>query len=74
MAKELVESSWFTGPSFLWQRDLPKEEEFKVRELNEDDPEIKRAQVHTTKANEERSLADRLQKFSDWKRVVKAIA
>ncbi len=74
MAKELVESNWFTGPSFLWQRDIPKEEEFKVRELNEDDPEIKRAQVHTTKANEERSLSDRLQKFSDWKRVVKAIA
>lgn len=74
MAKELVESNWFTGPSFLWQKDLPKEEEFKVRELNEDDPEIKRAQVHTTKANEERSLSDRLQKFSDWKRVVRAIA
>ncbi|XP_056603346.1 uncharacterized protein LOC130420207 isoform X2 [Triplophysa dalaica] len=74
MAKELVESNWFTGPRFLWQKDLPKEEEFKVRELNEDDPEIKRAQVHTTEANEEKSLLDRLQKFSDWKRVVRAIA
>ena len=74
ITKELVESNWFTGPSFLWQKDLPKEEEIKVGELNEDDPEIKRAQVHTTKANEERSLSDRLQKYSDWKRAVRAIA
>ena len=43
-------------------------------ELDEDDPEIKRAQVHTTEANEEKSLSDRLQKFSDWKRAVRAIA
>ena len=72
--KELVESNWLTGPSFLWQRDLPKEGEIKVGELDEDDPEIKRAQVHTTEANEEKSLSDRLQKFSDWKRAVRAIA
>ncbi|KAG1929293.1 hypothetical protein F2P79_023066 [Pimephales promelas] len=72
-AKELVESNWFTGPSFLWQKDLHKEE-IKVEELNEDDPEIRRAHVHTTIANKERSLSDRLQKFSDWKRVIRAIA
>ncbi|CAM4729270.1 unnamed protein product [Leuciscus chuanchicus] len=74
MAKELVESNWFTGPRFLWQKDLHKEEEFKEIELNEDDPEIKRAQVLTTEANEGRSLSDRLQKLSDWKRVIRAIA
>lgn len=74
MAKELVESNWFTGPSFLWQKELPNKEKIKVQDLNEDDPEIKRAQIHTTKANEERSLSDRLHKFSDWKRAVRAIA
>lgn len=73
-SKELVESNWFTGPSFLKLRDIPKEKEIKVGELKEDDPEIKRAQVHTTEAKEERSLPDRLQKFSDWKRAVRAIA
>lgn len=45
MVKELVESNWFMGPSFLWQKELPNKEEIKV-----------------------------LQKFSDWKRVVRAIA
>lgn len=43
-------------------------------ELSDEDPEIKRAQVHTTKAKGERSLSDRLQKFSDLRRTVRAIA
>ena len=73
-AKELVQSNWFTGPSFLWQRELPKGEEIKLGELDDEDPEIKKVQVHTTTTKEERSLSDRLQKFSDWKRAVRAIA
>lgn len=73
-AKELVESNWFTGPSFLWQKELPKEEETKAEEIDSEDPELKKAQVLTTKATEERSLSDRLEKFSDWRRLVKAIA
>ena len=72
--KELVESNWFTGPSFLWQRELPQEEEIKVGELDDEDPELKGAQVHTTEAQEERSLSDRLQKFSDLRTAVRAIA
>ncbi|KAM4722953.1 leptin receptor [Rhinophrynus dorsalis] len=72
-ARQLVESNWFTGPSFVWQRELPKEEDIKVGKTDDGDLELKRAQVHTTKAKEERSLSDRLQRFSDWKRVVKAI-
>ncbi len=54
--RELVESNWLMGPSFLWQRDLPKEEGIKVGELKEDDVEIKGAQVHTTQVKEERFL------------------
>ncbi|KAK0145550.1 Ribosome-binding protein 1 [Merluccius polli] len=73
-AKKLVESNWFTGPGFLWQREDPKEEEIKVGELDDGDPELKRAQVYTTKAKEERSLSDRQQRCSDWRRVVRAIA
>ncbi len=71
--KELTESNWFTGPSFLWQRELPKED-IKVGEVDEGDPELKKTQVLTTKVKEEMSLSDRLERFSDWKRAVKAIA
>lgn len=63
-AKELMESNWFTGPSFLWQRKLPKDE-VKV-EVSDGDPELRRAQVLATKVTEQTSLLKRLQKFSDW--------
>ncbi len=37
-SKELIASNWFSGPSFLWQDQLPTGE-IKVGELNTDDPE-----------------------------------
>lgn len=43
-------------------------------EVDHGDPELKRAQVLLTQVKEEKSLTDRLQRFSDWKRLVKAIA
>lgn len=72
--QELLQSNWFTGPSFLWQKKLPKEEEVKVGELNDEDPEDRKTEVHVAEAKRERSLLDRLKKFSDWRRVTKAIA
>ncbi|XP_061759712.1 uncharacterized protein LOC133554697 [Nerophis ophidion] len=59
-----------TGPKFLWQTQLPKRE-CTVGEIKEDDPE---AVVCNTNAEEDRSLLNRLEKFSDWSRVVRAIA
>ena len=73
MAHQLVSSNWFTGPDFLWEQDLPAGN-IKVGEVSDDDPELRKAQVLNTKAKEERTLLDRLSKFSDWKRAVKAIA
>lgn len=72
-ADQLVASNWFTGPDFLWERDLPRGDVM-VGEVYDDDPELRKALVLTTKLKEERSLLDRLTKFSDWKRAVKAIA
>ncbi len=43
-------------------------------EIKEDDPEIRKALVYNTAAKESRSFLDHLQKFSDWSRVVKAVA
>ncbi|XP_053272740.1 uncharacterized protein LOC128430658 [Pleuronectes platessa] len=72
-AEQLVASNWFTGPAFLWQKELPSGD-VKVGDISISDPELKKAQVHDTQAKEVRSLLDRLHKFSDWLRVVKAIA
>nr|XP_055049264.1 uncharacterized protein LOC129434357 [Misgurnus anguillicaudatus] len=72
-AKQLKTSNWFSGPKFLWQRELP-ERKCKVGEVTEDDPELRKAMVLTTKAKEERSLVNRFEKFSDWSRVVQAVA
>lgn len=72
-ADQLVASNWFTGPAFLWEKELPIEE-IKVAEVIDNDPELRKVQVLNTKAKEERTLLDRLSKFSDWNRAVKAIA
>ncbi|XP_073667523.1 uncharacterized protein [Paramisgurnus dabryanus] len=71
-AEELISSNWFTGPKFLWREELPRD--VKVEEIVDNDPELRKAQVHKTQTNEESSLLDRLQKFSDWSRLIKAIA
>ncbi|XP_057680914.1 uncharacterized protein LOC130908955 isoform X1 [Corythoichthys intestinalis] len=73
MTRELVESNWFTGPCFLWQKELPKDD-VKLKEINTEDPELKVTHVFTVQAKEEKYVTERLQKFSDWTRAVKAIA
>lgn len=43
-------------------------------EVKEDDPELHKSLVLNTKTKESRSLLDCLEKFSDWSRVVQAVA
>ncbi|KAI7789742.1 hypothetical protein IRJ41_004483 [Triplophysa rosa] len=71
-SEELVSSNWFKGPKFLWQSELPKDD--KVGGIIVHDPELKKIQVHKIQAKEKASLLERLHKFSEWTRVVKAIA
>lgn len=59
---QLVASNWFTGPAFLWKKELPIEE-MKVGEVIDNDPELRKVQVLNTKAKEVRTLMDRLVKF-----------
>ena len=73
MAKELIASNWFTGPTFMWQNKI-QSRDTKVGEVSIDDPELWKAQVFKTQAKEESLLIDRIQRFSDWGRAVKAIA
>lgn len=72
-AEQLKTLNWFTGPKFLWQKQLP-DRQCKVGEIQEDDPELRKALVCNTKAKEQRSLLDRLNKFSDCSRVIRAFA
>ncbi|KAG1935726.1 hypothetical protein F2P79_019030 [Pimephales promelas] len=72
-AKQLTASNWFTGPEFLWQKELPTGE-IMVGEIESSDPEVKKAQVHDTQAKEAKTLLERVHKFSDWARLVKAVA
>lgn len=46
MTKELLESSWFTGPSFLWQKELPNKY-IKVNKISTEDPELKVTSFHS---------------------------
>ncbi|XP_023805606.1 uncharacterized protein LOC111946470 [Oryzias latipes] len=72
-AEQLISSNWFQGPDFLWQK-VMSSGEIKVGEISSSDPEVKKVQVLKTQAKEQRSLLDRIHKFSDWSRMIKAIA
>lgn len=70
---ELLTSNWFTGPVFLWEKEIltPKDV---VPDLPIGDPEVKKAQTLQTKTTELVSLSDSLSKFSSWSRATKAVA
>ena len=70
---ELLTSNWFTGPMFLWEKEIPTVNNA-VPDLSIGDPEVKKAQALQTKTTELISLADRLSKFSSWSRATRAIA
>lgn len=71
--KQLLTSNWLNGPDFLWQRELNIENA--NVEVMHNDPELKTVNVLNTNAQQEnRTLLNRLIKFSDWSRAVKAIA
>ena len=53
-AEQLIASNWFTGPDFLWQKELPSGD-VKVGNISISDPELKKALVHDTQAKEVKS-------------------
>ncbi|XP_073671819.1 uncharacterized protein [Paramisgurnus dabryanus] len=65
-------SNLFTGSDFLWKSQLLVGDD-KVGEVT-DDSERKAVQALSNKVTEERILLNHLAKFSDWERVVKAVA
>lgn len=71
--QQLLSSIWFSGPMFLWKKNLPNPEDPKV-EISLEDPEVKFAQVFKTEGTDEVNLIDRIAKFSSWSRAIRAIA
>ncbi|XP_076857249.1 uncharacterized protein LOC143511529 [Brachyhypopomus gauderio] len=70
---ELLSSNWFTGPRFLWEKDMHFPSDV-ILELPIGDPEIKVVHTLNTEAAEHLSLIDRLSNFSSWRRVTQAVA
>lgn len=57
----------------MWQHELPSREP-KGGVIKKDDPELHKTFVCNTEAKEDKSSVERFKKFSDWSRVVKAVA
>ncbi|XP_034537461.1 uncharacterized protein LOC117811344 [Notolabrus celidotus] len=72
-ASELCSSSWFKGPQFLWEKDLPPAADV-FTETPVGDPEVKKVQILNTQTKEQVILTDRLSKFSSWYKVTQAVA
>ena len=70
--EELVKSNWFSGPSFLWEKEIPyNKEESPVLQIG--DPEVKATVFTTVKKQDEFSLVNCISKFSDWQKAVAVV-
>ncbi|XP_032396233.1 uncharacterized protein LOC116704734 [Etheostoma spectabile] len=72
-ASKLVTSNWFTGPQFLWEKELPPAV-YTVTEIQIGDPEVKGVQTLNVQTKEQVSLSDRLSRFSSWYKATQAVA
>lgn len=77
-ATELINSNWITGPSFLWNPELPFTDDGtdipSIVDLK-DDPEVKRVQVFASSTeNQNPTLLERLEYYSSWNAAKRAIA
>ncbi|XP_038150062.1 uncharacterized protein LOC119789301 [Cyprinodon tularosa] len=72
-ASEILISSWFSGPQFLQEKEIPPATNV-CTEIQIGDPEVKRIQILRTQKQEQLSLSDRLSKFSSWSKAIQAVA
>ena len=73
-AAELMTSSWFSGPSFLWDKELITPET-QIHELRVGDPEVRMSTVlNTVKENESSNIIDHFSHLSNWPKLVGAIS
>ncbi|XP_071811289.1 uncharacterized protein [Apostichopus japonicus] len=69
------ESNWFTGPSFLWEKDIPNAPQ-RLPEIISTDQELANAQVLITRFDNSPSFfePERLNHISNWYRAKQAVA
>lgn len=72
MVDELINSNWFTGPKFLWEREVVVKQS--PPELLVGDPEVKNVQVLKTDVKMHGDFLQQLSRFSKWTTVVNIIA
>ena len=65
---------WFNGPEFLWKSEFQWPRQNPVKEIQDDDPEVKREmKVHTISIKE--GILERLESLiSDWMRMKRVVA
>ena len=73
---ELKQSTWLTGPEFLWEPQIsyPSNETATLK-LGEDDPEVKQARSLATQCSfAENPVLDYLRNLSSWKKMCRLVA
>ena len=71
----LMQQRWIKGPSFLWKSEGEcTQYPIDVKNLRQDDPEIKKTVVNVMVINERKDILQRLTHFSDWHRLKKIVA
>ena len=72
----LISSSWFQGPKFLWNLDISNylNRHSQPKDLDESDPEVRKIKVMTTSATKDTSLVNRFSKISSWKSLLRTVA
>ncbi|XP_037394566.1 uncharacterized protein LOC119263501 [Pygocentrus nattereri] len=69
---DLINSNWFPGPKFLWEREIAKNQV--TSELLVGDPEVRVTQVLKTEATRQFDIQNHLSRFSKWTTAVNVIA
>lgn len=69
---DLINSNWFTGPKFLWEREIATLKT--TPELMVGDPEIKTIQALQVNVVKEENFMDRFKRFSKWHTAVNVVA
>ncbi|XP_050703627.1 uncharacterized protein LOC126989094 [Eriocheir sinensis] len=73
--EELINNDkWWNGPRFLWQHFEMNDDPSEHHELEDDDPEVKRVASCATQTHEPFNVLERLNCFSEWFRMKRAIA
>ena len=74
--KELKSSSWFRGPSFLWQEPIPSGPGASAEHhVSDSDPEVKRVFVQSTRSEPaQKSLLQYLERYSSWNTMKRTVA